>query len=103
MTSILFLTQRMKMGYGVDLAVHEVSQQLAAGGFGVTVLCNDADTTYRGRYEMVERTSIPGLIFVIRNRRRVWEKRRLIAARRKASAAAMLRWFSIEPVAFDAT
>lgn len=54
MTGVLFLTQRMKMGYGVDLAVHEVSQRLAAGGIGVTVLCNDADATYRGGYEIVE-------------------------------------------------
>ncbi|GMR22927.1 MAG: hypothetical protein BMS9Abin37_1310 [Acidobacteriota bacterium] len=54
MTGVVFLTQRMKMGYGVDLAVHEVSERLAAGGVSVSVLCNDADATFRGRYEIVE-------------------------------------------------
>jgi GT2 family glycosyltransferase len=50
---------------------------------------------------LVERTSLPGLSFVIRNFRRIWMKRKQIMSRKKAGAGNMLRWFRHEPVAFD--
>jgi GT2 family glycosyltransferase len=52
---------------------------------------------------LVERTSLPGLLFVVRHVRRIRWKRNQIAARRTASAAEMLRWFKTTPVAFDVT
>ena len=49
----------------------------------------------------IERSSIPGLLFVLRNLRGVWNKRRWIMARRKVTRAYMLRWFRYRPVAMD--
>ncbi len=50
---------------------------------------------------MIERSSLPGLVFVLRNLRRFWSKRRQIMSRRKASRQYMLRWFRYQPTAFE--
>ena len=53
MSRVLFLTQRMSMGYGVALEVHEVSRRLGQRGHEVAVLCSDVDDTYQGPYQIV--------------------------------------------------
>ncbi|GMR22926.1 MAG: glycosyltransferase family 2 protein [Acidobacteriota bacterium] len=50
---------------------------------------------------LFERSSVPGLLFVARNIRRVWSKRRQIMKRRRTPARTMLRWFSYKPISFD--
>lgn len=54
MSRVLFLTHRMKRGYGVDLEVHEISSRLANRGHIVAVLCLEADGSLRGPYEVRE-------------------------------------------------
>jgi GT2 family glycosyltransferase len=50
---------------------------------------------------LLERSSLPGLYFVLSNFFRIWAKRRAIMARRTARSSRMLRWFRYRPVAFD--
>ena len=46
-----------------------------------------------------ERTSLPGLWWIVRNWRRMWAKRRSIQRRARTSSMEMASWFSTEPVA----
>ena len=50
---------------------------------------------------LFERSSLPGLLFVLSHIRQIWSKRRRIMKRRRTPARTMLRWFSYKPVAFD--
>jgi hypothetical protein len=46
-----------------------------------------------------EHSSLKAFTYVLRNWKRVWSKRKLIMARRKASDAYMAAWFHYHPVA----
>lgn len=48
MSHVLFMTQRMMRGFGVDVAVHNVGMQLRRLGHDVTIACVETDGTYRG-------------------------------------------------------
>jgi GT2 family glycosyltransferase len=50
----------------------------------------------------VETSSLRGLIFVAKNWRRTWAKRRKIMGRRRASDAELARWLAPTPVAMPA-
>lgn len=45
-----------------------------------------------------ERTSLPGLWFVLKNWQRFWQKRRCIQSRKRTSDAELHRWFQFTPV-----
>jgi len=45
-----------------------------------------------------ERTSLPGLVFVLREWKRLFAKRKLIQAKRKVSDKYLCQWFAWEPV-----
>ncbi len=53
MSRLLFMTQRMLMGYGVERVLHEVSARLTRHGHEVFVLCNETDESYRGSYRVI--------------------------------------------------
>jgi GT2 family glycosyltransferase len=59
------------------------------------------DLQVLGYVVLVERSSLPGVFFVVRHFRSIWRKRRQVMVRRKTSGREMLRWFSYKPVAFD--
>jgi O-antigen biosynthesis protein len=44
----LFLTYRMTLGWGVDVAVANIAQQMMAMGYKVTIACLDKDDFYNG-------------------------------------------------------
>ena len=50
---------------------------------------------------LVERSSLPGLWFIVQNLARLLKKRRAILSRRTASRRELLRWFRFRPVAFE--
>jgi len=53
-TKVGILTERMIMGYGVDLVVHKTAEGLTRRGFDVKVYCNMFDGTYSDEtYEIV--------------------------------------------------
>jgi GT2 family glycosyltransferase len=54
-----------------------------------------------GYVVLAERSSLPGLFFVLSHFSRIWSKRRHIMARRLAGSGRMLRWFRYRPVAFN--
>ena len=41
-----FLTERMLLGFGVDLVIHKTAEKLVSKGFEVTVFCIRSDKTY---------------------------------------------------------
>jgi GT2 family glycosyltransferase len=47
-----------------------------------------------------ERSSLPGLLWVFRNRKRLWAKRKSILSRRRVPDSDLKRWFSDEPVVY---
>src|ERR1035437_4673826 len=47
MSNILFLTQRMRLGFGVSVLVHELSRELLKLGHQVTVGCEDTDYSFK--------------------------------------------------------
>ncbi len=47
-----------------------------------------------------EWSSLPGFVFVLRNFKRIWHKRRQIMRRRCVSDAYLAQWFATEPVSF---
>lgn len=50
-----FLTERMLLGFGVDLVVHKTACELVDQGFDVTVFCIRSDNTYKKeKYKIVE-------------------------------------------------
>lgn len=53
MSRLLFLTQRMLMGYGVERVLHEVAVRLTQRGHELLVLTNETDDSYRGPYRVV--------------------------------------------------
>ena len=50
---------------------------------------------------LFERSSLPGLVFVVRHLGRIWSKRRRVMSHRTANGRDMLRWFRYHPVAYD--
>ena len=54
---IAFLTERMLLGYGVDLVVDQLASGLSARGFDVSVCCNVSDGTFLGRNYRIENLS----------------------------------------------
>src|SRR3954453_24227422 len=61
MANVAFLTERMRLGFGVDLVVDQVAAGLAERGHQVTVYASYEDGTYRDRpYELV-RFSVPAI------------------------------------------
>ncbi|MGK5086817.1 glycosyltransferase family 4 protein [Bdellovibrionota bacterium FG-2] len=44
MSTILFLTQRMRMGFGVSVVIDELARRLVARGYSVAVGCYDVET-----------------------------------------------------------
>ena len=46
MSHVLFLTQRMVAGYGVDVVIHNVTRELHALGHEVTVAAVDRDGSF---------------------------------------------------------
>jgi GT2 family glycosyltransferase len=54
-----------------------------------------------GYVVVFERSSLPGLYFVLSHFLRFWSKRRSIMARRATNGRQMLRWFRCRPVAFN--
>jgi len=46
-----------------------------------------------------ERTSIPGLLWIVRNWRKTWSKRRWIQTRAKVSSSEIASWFNDYPTA----
>lgn len=54
MSRFVFLTQRMQFGWGVDLVLHEVARRLVGQGHAVSILCNEADSSYRGPYTITQ-------------------------------------------------
>ncbi len=50
-----FLTERMLLGFGVDLVIHKTATELVEQGFDVTVFCIRSDGTYGNeKYNLVE-------------------------------------------------
>lgn len=61
MANIAFLTERMRLGFGVDLVVDQVAAGLAERGHEVTVYASYEDGTYHGRPYRLERFSVPAI------------------------------------------
>ena len=59
MARIAFLTERLRLGFGVDLVVDAHATALAERGHDVTVYCVVADGTYGGRPYRVKHVPIP--------------------------------------------
>ena len=53
MSRLLFLAVRMKMGFGVSVAIHEVAERLSRRGHSVTIGCLDADASVDQSYKVV--------------------------------------------------
>jgi GT2 family glycosyltransferase len=54
-----------------------------------------------GYVDLVERSSLSGLWFIVQNLARLLRKRRVILSRRTASRRELLEWFRYRPVAFE--
>jgi glycosyltransferase involved in cell wall biosynthesis len=61
MANVAFLTERMRLGFGVDLVVDQVAAGLAGRGHDVTVYASYEDGTYHGRPYTLERFSVPAI------------------------------------------
>lgn len=61
MANVAFLTERMRLGFGVDLVVDQVAGGLAERGHDVTVYASYEDGTYRGRPYALERFGVPAI------------------------------------------
>lgn len=61
MANIAFLTERMRLGFGVDLVVDQVAAGLAERGHEVTVYASYEDGTYVDRPYRLERLSVPAI------------------------------------------
>lgn len=61
MADIAFLTERMRLGFGVDLVVDQVAAGLAERGHRVTVYASYEDGTYHERPYALERLSVPAI------------------------------------------
>ena len=61
MANIAFLTERMRLGFGVDLVVDQVAAGLAERGHDVTVYASYEDGTYGDRPYRLERLSVPAI------------------------------------------
>jgi glycosyltransferase involved in cell wall biosynthesis len=57
---IAFITRRMILGYGVDLAIHELARRLVSRGHSVDVWTPTADGTYSGQPYRVREFVVPG-------------------------------------------
>jgi len=57
---IAFITRRMILGYGVDLAIHELALRLCGLGHSVDVWTPTADGTYEGQPYRVREFIVPG-------------------------------------------
>ena len=64
--------------------------------------CNTAfrDLLVIGYVLLVERTSVPGLLIVLKRLPATWRKRRCIMAKKRVSDRYLARWFSNRPVTF---
>jgi len=51
---------------------------------------------------VAERTSLPALSFLWKNRGRIWAKRRLVQAKRRVSDQELARWFRFRPASYPA-
>jgi glycosyltransferase involved in cell wall biosynthesis len=61
MANIAFLTERMRLGFGVDLVVDQVAAGLAQRGHDVTVYASYDDGTYRDRPYALEQLGVPAI------------------------------------------
>ncbi|TML65634.1 MAG: glycosyltransferase family 4 protein [Actinobacteria bacterium] len=61
MADIAFLTERMRLGFGVDLVVDQVAAGLVERGHGVTVYASYEDGTYGHRPYRLERLGVPAM------------------------------------------
>jgi glycosyltransferase involved in cell wall biosynthesis len=58
-----FITERMLLGFGVDLVIHNVADRLASRGYAVKVYARVADDTYLNQKYKLELIPIPALYF----------------------------------------
>src|SRR5215471_14270856 len=61
MANVAFLTERMRLGFGVDLVVDQVAAGLVGCGHDVTVYASYEDGTYQDRPYQLERLSVPAI------------------------------------------
>ena len=61
MSDIAFLTERMRLGFGVDLVVDQVATGLVERGHDVTVYASYEDGTYGHRPYRLERLGVPAM------------------------------------------
>src|SRR4051812_34699048 len=61
MANVAFLTERMRLGFGVDLVVDQVATGLAARGHDVTVYASYEDGTYHDRPYRLETFGVPAI------------------------------------------
>jgi glycosyltransferase involved in cell wall biosynthesis len=54
-----FLTERMLLGFGVDLVIHKTAEGLAARGYDITVFASVSDGTFEGGPYRIVRLGIP--------------------------------------------
>lgn len=97
MADIAFLTERMRLGFGVDLVVDRVATGLAERGHAVTVYASFEDGTYAGRPYKLEHLGVPATRYAP-----LYDLEALRRARRFALAARGHDLFLIETQPFFA-